>query len=442
MHSLFGSIAGIVAAVTFWITGTPPMVDVRPGDVSIQHPTVQQASPTKEMIDRSSALNAPIPAPLPPSKTKPKITATMVATSSSISSTTLVYSDAELSAMASAKYESGEVPVGDGKYTTTGAKKGYIYLCHVMGSGEGGAGVNGPWVHDSTWNFLNKIHVRGTMDWPTAQFSNTILGTDRSITTNGLPFNHSTGLFPIAFSDPAYIYDHNPNTIRPQSLSYTISAHPTVAATPQCMGGEVGIALSGAPIFNGFDAGNRDAPAHELQDACGGHPQKDGEYHYHSMSPCFKDTSITTVLGYALDGFPITGPVVSSGKYMTTDDLDECHGLTSDIVLDGVHVITYHYVMTYDFPYTVGCFRGVPTGLRPQSDTEPVRSSTSTSSNEGISVPPGLIIGGMMPPQEALAACAVKTDGMTCSFVSPHGDVISGVCHTPPNMQALACIPH
>ena len=67
------------------------------------------------------------------------------------------------------------------------------------------------------------------------------------------------------------------------------------------------------------------------------------------------------VLGYANDGFPITGPMVSDDKYLTTEDLDECHGITSEVTDEnGESYVTYHYVMTYDFPYSIGCFRGNP----------------------------------------------------------------------------------
>lgn len=41
-----------------------------------------------------------------------------------------------------------------------------------------------------------------------------------------------------------------------------------------------------------------------------------------------------------------------------TNDLDECHGIISQIKLDGKYVNSYHYVMTKDFPYSVSCFKG------------------------------------------------------------------------------------
>ena len=126
------------------------------------------------------------------------------------------------------------------------------------------------------------------------------------------------------------------------------------------MGGEVGVMTTGVALFDGFDAGGRDAGAWEIQDSCSGHPQNKGEYHYHTLSSCIKDTSVHTVIGYALDGFPITGPMVGSNNILTTSDLDECHGITSQINLDSKSVTMYHYVMTQDFPYSASCFRSTP----------------------------------------------------------------------------------
>jgi len=126
------------------------------------------------------------------------------------------------------------------------------------------------------------------------------------------------------------------------------------------MGGESGVMTTGVALFDGFDAGGRDAGAWEVQDSCSGHPQVDGEYHYHTLSSCIKDVSVKTVIGYALDGYPITGPTIANGNILTTDDLDECHGITSAINLDGKLVTSYHYVMTEDFPYSVSCFKATP----------------------------------------------------------------------------------
>jgi len=258
------------------------------------------------------------------------------------------------------KYANGLLPVGDGKYDSA-AKKGYIYTCSTyannLTSGQGGgASQRGPWFtnNNTEYDINKKSHIAGNVVWQ-ASFSNTVSGDARTIVTNDLP-SHHTGTFPVTSSDPAYAYDRNPNTIKGQSLTYSLSANPTYG-DPQCMGGQVGVMLTGVAIFNGFDAGGRDAGAWEVQDTCDGHPEKQGEYHYHTLSACITDTSVQTVIGYALDGFPITGPKVGANNYLTTSDLDECHGITSQVMKDGKLVTTYHYVMTQDFPYSASCFR-------------------------------------------------------------------------------------
>jgi hypothetical protein len=277
-----------------------------------------------------------------------------------------IYTYAELLALADNTYADGNVPLGDYKYVTDAPKKGYIYLCNVHKDNPGSM-VSGPWMGTNTWNFLQKISIQGNVSWPNASFSNTISGVYRTLTGNDLPINHTTGSFPVSANDPAATYDKNPNSISAQTLNQKLPTEPTYSATPYCMGGEVGIMLSGVALFNGFDAGLRDAAAHELQDSCEGHPQGSGEYHYHSLSSCFKEISNDTVLGFAYDGYPITGPKVADNKYLTTEDLDECHGLTSEITVDGKKKTTYHYVMTQDFPYSASCFRAKPVTTGPSA---------------------------------------------------------------------------
>lgn len=72
----------------------------------------------------------------------------------------------------------------------------------------------------------------------------------------------------MASNDPAAAYDRNPNSIKVQSITQNLPKDPAYLSTPECMGGEAGIMLTGVPLFNAFDAGLRDALAHELQDSC------------------------------------------------------------------------------------------------------------------------------------------------------------------------------
>jgi hypothetical protein len=351
------------------------------------------------------------------------------------------YTATELVTLAGTDYDKKNVPLGDKRYVTDKAKKGYVYLCSVPNANEGGAMKDGPWISGNTWNPKNKVAISGSVTWKNASFKESVTNAIRLLTGNGLPISHATGTFPVATTDKAYTYDRNPNTIKVQSISKSLPVEPTYMSVPNCMGMEVGIMKTGVPLFNSFDATLRDAPAHEVQDNCGGHPQVSGQYHYHSSSD---------VIGYALDGFPITGDMVTKTTYLTTDDLDECHGLTSTIILDGKKKTMYHYVMTKDFPYSVSCFRGKPTSLQVMSSAmgTGMNGGPNNNTNQGTgtgvgmagpnnTLPPG---GMMQPPKEATTVCVNKTKQANCSFNTPNG-TMNGVCDTPPGMTTMACVP-
>ena len=337
----------------------------------------------------------------------------------------------ELSSITGSPKTTSTLPLGDNKYTTSGPAKGYIYLCN-LGQGQGGAQEIGNWIHGNTWNLSEKPNVSGTVSWPNASFSNIVSGSNRIITGNGLPLHTITGIFPIQSTDAAYQYDRNPNHIIAHSFTLSLPTNPVFSSTPSCMGGEVGIMLNGVPLFNGFDAEHRDAAAHEVQDSCDGHPQESGEYHYHSLSRCITDIHETTVIGYALDGFPITGPVLPNGNYLTTNDLDECHGITSEIVLDGKKTTTYHYVMTEDFPYSASCFRGKPVSMQVMSSQQSINIQGGQTGVQKGQKP--------QPPQEAFTICNGKQTGTSCSFTAPRGTV-TGTCQSSQTQTSMVCVP-
>jgi hypothetical protein len=410
-------------------------------------------------VETASDTVSQIPVTMPVAGNTTTLTSVSVSASTTVNvqtapKNTNALSQAQLLSMASDAYADGSVPLGDDHYVTDAPKKGYVYLCNVHKDNPGSM-VNGPWMHGTTWNLLQKVSVDGSVKWPNATFSDAISGMWRILSGNGLPVGYTTGVFPVASTDDAHQFDANPNTIKAQTLSQKFPASPTYSDTPYCMGGEVGVMTDGVPLFNAFDAGLRDAPAHELQDSCDGHPQGSGEYHYHSLSSCFKDIMVSTVLGYALDGFPITGPEVAPGKFLTTDDLDVCHGITSDVKIDGKTVTTYHYVMTRDFPYSASCFRGKPVGKQviqgtggPQPQNQMGQSGQpgqmQTNQSSQASGPPmgaqgsnGAPAGG--PPQAAIDACTGNTVGV-CTFSDDHGSH-TGFCQTLPDGQK-ACVPH
>ncbi len=321
--------------------------------------------------------------------------------------------------------------IGDGKYSTT-PQVGYVFSCQTNFSGQGAIGAPGAWINgDGTWNALMKAVVDGSVSWPHS-FSISIQGDQRVLTGNGLP-DHTTGNYPISPSDDAYTYDRNPNSISEQNITLTLPANPTIAAQPTCIGGEVGIMLSGVVLFNAFDALGRDAQVHEVQDECDGHPQISGVYHYHALSDCLPDneTGHSALMGYAFDGFGIYGYYDEDGKEVTNEDLDECHGHVGWVEWDGGMVEMYHYHATREFPYTVGCFKGVPAvraALGGQGQTEQPQQG---GQNQG-----GQTGQGQQPPQEAINACAGLSQGASCSVGN-----MTGTCMIPPNTSQLACVP-
>ncbi len=259
-----------------------------------------------------------------------------------------------------------KLPLGDGKVSTSGPARGSLFACSAGNPNGPGASKAGTWIDTAggTWDATRKIAVQGSRTWESADYTETVSGANRVLTTNALPVKTVTGTFPIAASDPAYQFDRNPNSIKAQStVTITLPVRPEAAATPSCLPmGAIGIMRNGVFAFASLDERNRDAVAWETQDVCDGHPQQTGVYHYHNVPSCLRDAApgASVVVGYALDGHPIVVERDATGRLPTNADLDECHGRTSPIVLDGAVVTRYHYSATLEFPYFIGCYRGTP----------------------------------------------------------------------------------
>ena len=199
---------------------------------------------------------------------------------------------------------------------------------------------------------------------------------------NGLPSTHM-GTFPVQSGTAAYSYYAALPGGTNSATNETYSSAAAIGISPYDFTGAlplnpvatgyypinsliVGITLTGAAwhVEKANDAsGNWYSPSNALPyDQCWGHPYNQ-QYHHHGYSwKCFPNQGTSgqsPVFGYALDGFPITGPRGADGQLITNAQLDQCHGMTSEITMpDGSLKATYHYVLNREYPYSVGCFRG------------------------------------------------------------------------------------
>ncbi len=281
------------------------------------------------------------------------------------------------------------IPLGDGNLSTS-PKVGDLYSCQTSFPGGGGAQTIEPWVDEAakTWNSTGKITVSGNVSWPNAYFTVEISGTNRIISGNDLPINHGTGVFPISPTDPAYNYDRNPNHIEAHPFTLTLPATPSLAKTISCVPqGVIGVLTDGVFLYDALDGEGRDAAAHELLDFCGGHPDPSDIYHHHEVPSCLMQNfgpNSSTLVGYAIDGFGIYVEKDSNGNLLTNANLDACHGRASEVMWNGQLTMIYHYDATLEYPYTLGCFMGMPV---PTQFTGPLSASQQNSATSGGVLP-------------------------------------------------------
>lgn len=191
------------------------------------------------------------------------------------------------------------------------------------------------------------------------------------IRSQGYP-NHPTAIFPNS---------GNPNTIRVQDFTFRLPLVPkksgVITRLPM---GPVGMALNGVVFFNPFEMAGLNAVEGYDEvwlDACCGHPQQTGVYHYHKYPTCvkspFKDTGAghSPIIGFAFDGFPVYGPYESEGtramELTNERALDACNGHEDE-------QRGYHYHVTPNrFPYILGGYAGV---VEPSNNREFRRART------------------------------------------------------------------
>lgn len=225
------------------------------------------------------------------------------------------------------------------------------------------------------------------------RFDMKMSGTDRCFVANGLP-DHPTGEFPSR---------GNPNAIAPQDVRVCVPQIPVRANAITPIRGTMGIAVNGVqfrPNTAGFydpngrrghsPNGDRNwsvdihgAPGKLGLDFNNAHVGRGGLYHYHGIAEHLLDSSGSSQIGYAGDGYEIhyVGETVESGwelksgvrptgpggtydgtynedfTYVGGTDasgqarLDECNGGQ----LDGRYV----YFVTDSYPYVSRCLTGI-----------------------------------------------------------------------------------
>jgi len=181
------------------------------------------------------------------------------------------------------------------------------------------------------------------------------------ISSQGYP-NHPTAIFPNS---------GNPNSIRVQDFTFRLPLEPRLAEqTTRLPMGPIGTALNGVVFFNPFEQGGMNAVegyAEVWLDACCGHPQQTGVYHYHKYPSCVKSPfqddgkQPSPIIGFAWDGFPIHGPYETAGIMAHKSDSSDSPGLALDACNGHADALRgYHYHTTPGrFPYILGGYAGV-----------------------------------------------------------------------------------
>jgi hypothetical protein len=150
--------------------------------------------------------------------------------------------------------------------------------------------------------------------------------------------------------------------VRAQNYNFSITTSPRkLKKTTAAPLGAIGVMISGAVIFNPYEADNttaalaanftvKDSAGNDASfiDSCNGHPNPMGQYHYHGLPPCVtaqvdKANGPSHMIGVAFDGFPIYGDRNLKGKQVKQSQLDACNGITSKTP-EFPHGI-YHYVL-------------------------------------------------------------------------------------------------
>lgn len=177
----------------------------------------------------------------------------------------------------------------------------------------------------------------------------------------------------------------NPNVPCAFNRVFVMPLNPSVSSSKYDIPvrGMIAVATNGVPTFGPQEVDGENAldPTGTVKDAgfWYGHPSIQKAWHFHSPHMGEETIASDKLLGYALDGFPIYGPLDSSAPF---EGLDECNGR----YVDGsyrYHVVEYtnidansDYCVSegskpeINWRYIVGCYSGNP-------DNTSIEDSTS-----------------------------------------------------------------
>ncbi len=197
-----------------------------------------------------------------------------------------------------------------------------------------------------------------------ARFSSAVTvsvsGSQVVLKSTGVPDHKSPywGTGNALYEPPAAGQTLAPNTISSYSFTLRVPMSPAVATASDTPLGAIGMAVNGVAIFNQYAAGRSPLGAEILTfDRFNGHPQQQGQYHYH-VEPLWltSNSGASSLIGVLTDGFPVYGPKDPDGS--TPSNLDSCNGHTHATA--DVPAGIYHYHVTATTPYISGCFKGTP----------------------------------------------------------------------------------
>ena len=237
---------------------------------------------------------------------------------------------------------------------------------------------------------------------------------------------------------PAYFFDvvNSADYFTETPIDTTITTVPTYTdEATQTSLGRIGVALSGAQLFNDYEDMERAVVALDDQvvhdhvaflDDCNGHTLVDGSnYHYHGIPVCLTsrlevEGEHSRMLGVLEDGFPVYANQDMNGAPIGNDSLDECSGHVGPTpeFPDG----TYHYHLTADeAPYMIDCYHGE---IEQASFGGPDNGPDFAAAAEQLGVSEQILmdaLGTSMPPDFAAAAAqlGVSEDDLRAALPAP-----------------------